>query len=113
MLSKTGIELRPADGVIRCGRRFSRLEIDIAEAAGFGEGGGGEDVVDAPAPVVVEGVAEIIPVGVLDTIGMELAEDVGEAPPQRFLVSVAGVDVEVDVVDTAVGMVDVDGLGGD
>ena len=39
------------------------------------------DMVDAPAEVPLEGVTEEIPVGVLNEIGVELAEDVNKIPP--------------------------------
>src|SRR5713226_1841620 len=70
-------------------------------------------MVDAPAPIVLKGAPEVIPVGVLHTVRMKLAEDVDKSPVTRVLVGIARINVEVDVIDAAVGMVHVDRLGSD
>ena len=44
---------------------------------------------------------------------MELPEEVDEAPGNGLLESIARVDVEVGVVDAAIGMIDVDRFGRD
>ncbi len=54
-----------------------------------------------------------IPIGVLNDIGVKLAEYIDESPRDGIFVSLAGVDVEIGVVHAFFRVVDVDGLGGD
>jgi hypothetical protein len=89
------------------------IEIDFHVPADAGEGHGCHDVVDAPGPVALKCVSEVVQIGVLDTVGVKRAEHVGEAPGGSPFEGVACVDVEIDVVDAVVGMVDVDGFRGD
>lgn len=107
------VEFSPGDGVVGGGGGAAGIEVDIGFAAAGGQRGGGEYVIDAPAEVALKGIAEIIPVGVLDAVGMKLTEDIDEAPGDGAGEGVAGIDVEVDVVDAVVGVVDVDGFGSD
>src|SRR5580698_9313152 len=72
-----------------------------------------QNMVDAPTEVSLEGIAEEIPVGVLDDIRVKLAEDIHEAPRDGLLVGDPSVDVEIGIVHTLFRMVDVDGFGGD
>ena len=70
-------------------------------------------MVDAPTPIVIEGVAEVIPVGILHAVRVKLPKDIDESPFHGVAVGLAGVSVEIGIVDAAVGVVDVDGLRGD
>src|SRR6204780_4743917 len=81
--------------------------------AARGHNSGRQYMVDAPAEVPLEGVAEEIPIGVLNDIGVELAEDIDESPGDGLLVSGPGVDVEIGVVHAFFSVVDIDGLGCD
>jgi len=74
---------------------------------------GRQYMVDAPTEVPLEGVAEEIPVGVLNDIRVELAKDVDESPGDGLFVSVPGVEVEIGIVHALFRVVDIDGLGGD
>jgi len=106
------LELGPDDGVVGDGLQRPHTHIHFDTNAAVGQGWSGEDVVDAPAIVPREGIAEIVPVGVLNDIRVQFAKGVDEAPAYGFGVGVAGVDVEVGVVDALIGMVDINGLGG-
>src|ERR1035438_4812564 len=70
-------------------------------------------MVDTPAPVVIERVAEIVPIGVLHAVGIELAEYIDESPPDGVPVSFARVDVKIGIVDAAIGVVHIDRFGRD
>src|SRR5207302_2070085 len=71
------------------------------------------DVVDAPAPIVLERIAEVIPVGILNPLGMKFPKNVHKAPTGRLRVGCAGVDMEVNIVDPAVRMIYVEGFRSD
>ena len=72
-----------------------------------------QNMVDAPAEIALECVAKKIPVGVLNDIRVELAKDVYETPSHGLLVGGPSVDVEIRIVRTFVGMLDVNRLGRD
>src|ERR1700680_2640721 len=67
-------------------------------------------MIDTPAPVVAKRVTKIVPVRVLHAFRMELAKNIGEAPGATFFVSVACVNVEINITDAAVGVINVDRL---
>ena len=67
-------------------------------------------MIDTPAEVPLEGVAEEIPIGVLNDIGMKFAEDIDEAPRDGLLISLPGLDVEIRIVHAFFRMVDVNRL---
>jgi hypothetical protein len=73
----------------------------------------GQDMIDAPAEVPLEGIPEEIPVGVLNEVRVKLAEDVDESPRGGLFVSAPGVDVEIGIVHAFFRVVNIDGLGGD
>src|ERR1700732_2181226 len=70
------IEFRPDNRMIRSAGDFARGQIDFGGAASRGHDSGRQYMVDAPAEVPLEGVAEEIPVGVLNDIRVEFAEDI-------------------------------------
>jgi hypothetical protein len=70
-------------------------------------------VIDTPAVVSAERVAEIVPIGILNAVGVQFAKDVHEAPINGMIVGLARVDVEIHVVDALVRVVHVDCLGRD
>ena len=93
------IEFRPDDGVVGGSGDFTRRHVDFGGMAARGHRLCRQYMVDAPAEVPLEGIAEEIPVGVLNDIGVEFAEYIDESPRDRLFVSVAGVDVEIGIVD--------------
>src|ERR1700733_12483920 len=97
-VTKILAEIGPDNGVVGGSGNLARRDIDFGGMASRGHDSGGHYMVDAPAAVSLEGVAEEIPVGVLNDIGVKLAEDIDESPGNDFLVSVAGVDVEIGIV---------------
>jgi len=99
--------------VIGRARRFARSQIHIDFSTQVRQRSGGQDVIDPPAPIVLKGAPEVVPVRVLDAIRVEFAEDVDETLVARCLVGIPRIDVEVDVIHAAVGMVHVDRLGRD
>jgi hypothetical protein len=107
------IEFCPDDGVVGGPGDFTRSHVDFSGMAARGHDPGRQDMVDAPAEVSLEGVAKEIPIGVLNDIRVKLAEDIDESPGCGLLVSVAGVDVKIGIVDAFFRMVDIDGFGGD
>src|SRR5437660_12272 len=86
------IELRPHNGVIGCPLGPARRQVHFGDPAPGRYWSSCQDVIDAPAEIAVEGISEVIPVGVLDRIGMEHAENVDEPPGDRLLVSVTRID---------------------
>src|SRR5579875_972953 len=67
-------------------------------------------MVDAPPPVMRKSVPKIVPVGILHPVGVQLAEHVLKSPAGRVTVSLTRVDVEIRIVDAAIGMVNIDWL---
>jgi hypothetical protein len=47
----------------------------------------------------LKGVSEVVPIDVLDTVGVQCPEHIGEAPGGGSFEGVARVNVEIDVVD--------------
>lgn len=92
---------------------LTRSHIDLGGVATFRHHARRQNVVYAPAAIPLEGVAEEIPVGVLNDIGVKFAEDIDESPGDGLFVGVSRSDVEVDIVDALFRMVDVDRLRGD
>ncbi len=70
-------------------------------------------MIDAPAKIALQRVSKVIPVGVLHTIGVELSKDVDEPPAHRLFVGGSGIDVEIYIVHTPLGVIDVDRLWSD
>ena len=112
-ISQGPIEFRPDHRVIRCAGRAPRVHVYIGAAASGDQRRRCKDMIDAPSPVIFEGVPEVIPIGVLNNIRVELSEHIHKSPVPRLLVGVARVDMEIDIVDTFLGMVNVNRLGSD
>src|ERR1700730_3017576 len=112
-LSVSSVELCPDGGVVRGAFDFAQCHVGLKRAAALGERGGGKDMVYAPAEIPLESVSEIIPIRVLDPVGVELAKYVCEAPANRLLVCGTGIDVEIDIVHATVRVVYVDRFGRD
>ena len=69
-------------------------------------------MVDPPTPIVSVRTAEVVPVSVLDFVGMKPAKAVDPAPGGGLLKSLASLGVKVGVGYATVGMIDVDGFRG-
>jgi hypothetical protein len=67
----------------------------------------------APSEVPLKSVSVVIPIRILDFIGVELAKHIDEAPCHGIFVRHASVDVEIDVVHALFGMIDVNWFGSD
>ena len=70
-------------------------------------------MIDAPSPVVFEGVSEVIPIRVLNAIGVQFAKQIDKSPACCFLVCVARIDMKVDIIDAMLRMINVNGFGCD
>src|SRR6516164_1967947 len=70
-------------------------------------------MIDSPTEVPLQGVSIVIPVCVLNRIGVEFPEHIDETPIARPRVSFASVDMEIDIIDALVRMVNVNWLGSD
>src|SRR5665213_1789695 len=92
---------------------LARRQIDIRMRAEFRKRPSCEDMIDSPAPVVAKRISEVIPIGVLHPFRVELPENVNETPRGRGFVGIASVDVEIDIVDAALRVINIDGLGSD
>jgi hypothetical protein len=55
--------------VVGCGWCAAGIEVDFHAPADADEGRGCDDVIDAPTPVVLKRISEIVTTGVLDTVG--------------------------------------------
>src|ERR1035438_2056933 len=107
------LELRPHHRVIRSPGRFPRLQVDVRTAACRRQRPSSQYVIDAPSPVMVERIAEVIPVRILHAVRVQLPEYIYKAPRNSVPVSFAGVDMEIRVVNAPVRMVDIYRLGRD
>ncbi len=107
------LEFRPNDGVVRGCGSFARGHVDFGGMAASSHYACRQNMVDAPAEIALERVAKEILVGVLNDIRVELAKDVYEPPGYGLFVGGPSVDVEIRIVHTFVGMIDVNRLGGD
>ena len=67
-------------------------------------------MVNPPSEVSLKGVSKIVPVRILNKVWVEFTEDIYESPGHSLLVSVAGVNVEIDIVHALVRMVDINRL---
>src|SRR5687767_14822495 len=65
-------------------------------------------MVDPPSPVVRIRIPEVIPIGILHAIRVQLSKHIDKAPRYSLLVGVAGVDMKIGIVDAAVRMVHID-----
>src|SRR5678815_3480791 len=79
-------EFGPNNRVV--GRPFglARVHVNFSRAASFCQNRRGQNVVDPPSKVSLEGVSKIIPIRILDLIWMEPAKDVDEPPGSRLFV---------------------------
>src|SRR5579883_370514 len=107
------LELRPDRRVVGGSGGAAGFQVHIASVTGGGQRGGRQDVVNPPSPIVRERVPEIIPVRVLHAIRIQLPKYILEAPTHRVPVGLPRVDVEIRVVEAAIGVIHVDGLGRD
>ena len=73
----------------------------------------GENMVDSPAEIPLQCISIVIPVGVLNRIGVESSEHVDKPPVARLLVGVASVNMEIDIIDTLFSVINVNRLGRD
>src|SRR5690349_8102037 len=96
--------------MVRRSRRFPRRQIHVSIAASRRKRRSRKNMVNAPAPVILEGVSEVVPVGVLDAIRVQLAECIDKSPSCRLLIGVPSVNVKVYIVHPVVGMIYVDRL---
>ncbi len=67
-------------------------------------------MVNAPAPVVLQRIAEVIPIRVLNAVWVALTEEVDPTPIENFLEGFSRVDVKVRIVGAAVRVIDINGL---
>src|SRR5579884_434986 len=88
-----------------------RLHVDVALCATCGELFRRENMIDAPAPVILKRPSEVIPVSVLNAVWMHFTEKIDKAPRRCFFEGIPRIDVKIDVVDPMIGMVDVDRFG--
>src|ERR1019366_2219563 len=79
-------EFRPNDRMVRRPLDFAYGHINGGCVASFREGGRGQDVVDAPTEVSLKSVPKIVPIRVLNGIGVEFSKHVNESPCHRLLV---------------------------
>src|SRR5215469_3181669 len=73
----------------------------------------GENMVDPPAEIPLQCISIVIPIGVLNGIGVEFSEHVDKPPVARLFVGVAGVNMEIDIIDALLRVINVNGLGSD
>ena len=105
------VELRPDCGVIGCSGGATRFQIHLDNAADCGQRRGSQNVIDAPSPIVLKSVAEVVPIGILHAIGVEMAENVSKSPADGVAIGFACLDVKVRIVDATIRMVNIDRLG--
>ena len=106
--SRNIVKLGPDNGVVGRAFRFPGLEIHVGNSAAVGEWRSRKDVIDAPAKIALKRFPKEIPVGILHTIGVELTKDVDESPTNCILVGGSRIDVEIYIVHTPLGVIDVD-----
>src|ERR1039458_10467158 len=91
------VEFRPNQGVIGCSGCTARFQVHVANATNGGQRSCCQNVVDAPSPIVREGIPEVIPVGVLHPVGVEFPKHINESPGDRVAIGVTCVNVEVRI----------------
>ena len=67
-------------------------------------------MVDAPAPIMCKSVPEVVPIGVLHAIRVELTKHISESPANRVTIRFACVNVKIRIVHAVIRMVNIDRL---
>src|SRR4051794_19728288 len=98
--------------MVRGGSGLPGLHVYLYVTARCRKRRGHQDVINAPAPIVLECISKVIPIRVLNAVGVKLSKGVGESPLNYLLKCIARINMEVDIVYSAVGMIDVNWLGG-
>src|SRR5438874_2161144 len=67
-------------------------------------------MINPPAEILTESAPEVVPIGVLNLVGMQLAIDVDEAPGDSFFEGHTRINVEVGIPFTAIWVIHIDRL---